>query len=119
MARKKPTPYESFRNNMRDAEALLELALAFDNRRSRRMRAELRTKVGKALGYSQKEREELDCLESDDLFVVFLPNGKLSRSDFSDRHPLLRQSVVAACAALETYVADKAMELLGPVHIAA
>ena len=53
-------------------------------------------------------------LESDDLFVVFMPSGDLSRDRFTDLQPLLRQSLVAACAALETYVADKAMEFVGP-----
>ena len=54
-------------------------------------------------------------LESDDLFVVFMPCGDLSRDQFTDLQPLLRQSLVAACAALETYVADKAMESVGTV----
>ena len=55
----------------------------------------------------------MDCLESDDLFVVFIPDGNLSRDNFNDLAPLLRQSLVAACAALETYVADKAMGFIG------
>ena len=78
------------------------------------MRQELRSKVGDALGIRGSQREALDCLESKDLFVVFMPEGSLSRDLFSDQQPLLRQSLVAACAALETYVADKAMEFVGP-----
>ena len=38
---------------------------------------------------------------------------------FRERHddpkPLLRSSLVAACAALETYVADRAIEFVGPI----
>ena len=46
--------------------------------------------------------------------MVFPPGGELSRDHFRDLRPLLRQSLVAACAALEAYVADKAMEFVGP-----
>lgn len=77
------------------------------------MRQELRSGVGKALKVPMNRREELDCLESNDLFVVFMPDGKLGRDQFADLQPLLRQSLVAACAALETYVADKVMEHIG------
>ena len=42
-----------------------------------------------------------------------MPGGDLSRDQFTDLQPLLRQSLVAACAALETYVADKAMDFVG------
>ena len=55
----------------------------------------------------------MDCLESDDVFVVFKPDGKLGRDQFTDLQPLVRQSLVAGCAALETYVADKVMECVG------
>ena len=111
---KKLSPYQAFQDNMTDAEALLSYARAFQNKRTRRMRQELRSKVGDALGIRGSQREALDCLESKDLFVVFMPEGSLSRDLFSDQQPLLRQSLVAACAALETYVADKAMEFVGP-----
>ena len=72
------------------------------------------SEVGDALRIPQSQRDQLDCLQSDDVFVVFVPDGKLGREDFTDLRPLLRQSLVAACAALETYVADKAMEFVGP-----
>ena len=111
---KKLSPYQAFKDNMTDAEALLSYARAFKNKRARRMRKELRSRVGNALGIRGSQREALDCLESKDLFVVFMPEGSLSRDLFSDQQPLLRQSLVAACAALETYVADKAMEFVGP-----
>ena len=77
------------------------------------MRQELRSRVGDALKVPVNQQEGLDCLESDEVFVVFMPGGDIRRDQFADLRPLLRQSLVAACAALETYVADKAMEFVG------
>ena len=114
MARSKPKPYQAFKDNMEDAEALLGYAVAFNNQRSRRMRKELRDRIGDALSIPQRQRDQLDCLQSKDVFMVFPPGGELSRDHFRDLRPLLRQSLVAACAALEAYVADKAMEFVGP-----
>ena len=114
MTRAKQTAYEAFTSNIEDAEVLLSYALAFENRRARRMRRELRDRFGDALKVPQNQRDQLDCLQSADVFLVFIPGGSLSRKDFRDLRPLLRQSLVAACAALETYVADKAMEFVGP-----
>ena len=111
----KPAPYRAFRDHMEDAEALLRYAIAFKDQRSRRMRPELRDRVGQALNIPKRDRDKLDRLQSGDMFVVFTPNGNLSREHFRDLRPLLRQSLVAACAALETYVADKAVELLVPL----
>ena len=95
--------------------------ISFDNDASydlfqqpaRGMRQELRASVGKALKVPVRRRDDLDCLESDDLFVVFKPDGELGRDQFMDLQPLLRQSLVAGCTALETYVADKVMEYVG------
>ena len=111
---KKLSPYEAFVDNIEDAEALLSYAHAFQNRRSRSMRSELRSRIGEALKIAVTRQNELDCLESDDLFVVFKPDGRLGREGFADLRPLLRQALVAASAALETYIADKAMEFVGP-----
>lgn len=80
---KKLTPYEAFQVNMQDAEALLSYARAFRNKRTRGMREELPTRVGQALKVPVGRRDELDCLESDDVFVVFKPNGKLGRDEFA------------------------------------
>ena len=110
----KLTPLEAFEANVADAEALIRYARALKNKRSRRMRHELREQIGKALKVPSSQREQLDCLESDDLFVVFKPYGDLGTDHFTDLQPLLRQSLVAACAALETYVADKVMDFVGP-----
>ena len=112
--RRKLSPHEAFESNIADAESLVSFAVAFKNKRSRRMRAELRDNVGGAIKVPAKERRDLDCIESDDLFMVFKPNSALSREDFEDLRPLLRQAIVAGCTALETYVADRAMEFVGP-----
>ncbi len=106
-------PYDAFKVNIRDAQALIIYARAFRNNRNRAMRQELRSKVGGALKVSIKQQKDLDCLESNDLFVVFKPSGNLGRAQFEDLQPLLRQSLVAACAALETYIADRAMDFVG------
>ncbi len=112
MPRSNLDPYKAFEDNIGDAEALLSYAVAFTNQRSRRMRTELRDRVGDALNIPQRERDQLDCLQSSDIFMVFAPGGNLGREDFRDLRPLLRQSIVAGCAALETYVADKAMKFV-------
>ena len=110
---RKLSPYEAFVDNIEDAESLLSYAHAFQNRRARSMRSELRSRIGEALKVAATRQNELDCLESDDLFVVFKPGGNLGRDGFTDLRPLLRQALIAASAALETYIADKAMEFVG------
>ena len=112
--RRKLSPREAFERNIGDAEALVSFAMAFPNKRARRMRRELRDKVGNALKVPARDREDLDCIESKDLFMVFMPSSALIRADFVDLRPLLRQAIVAGCAALETYVADTAMQFVGP-----
>ena len=86
---KKLTPYQAFQGNIQDAEALLSYARAFRNKRTRAMRQELRTRIGQALNVRVSRRNELDCLESDDVFVVFKPGGKLGRDQFTDLQPLV------------------------------
>ena len=113
--KRKQTPTEVFEMAVADAEHLIALVEGFTNQRKRRMRAELRDRVGEALKVGVGDRQHLDCLESDDLFVVFKPGGRLCRNDFVDARPLLRQALVAACAAFETYLADKVMSLVGPL----
>lgn len=109
-------PFDTFQSNMQDARSLLEYAVAFRNQRSkRRMREELRDRVGEALKVPVKERDRLDCIESGDLFVVFMPGGFLQRERFDDLRPLLRSSLVEACSALETYVADRTLDFVGPL----
>ncbi|WP_248581621.1 hypothetical protein [Nocardioides sp. InS609-2] len=113
--RAKPTALQAFETNVADARHLVGIAQAMTNTRARRMRRELRDKVGEALGVPVKQRDSLDCLQSDHLFVTFMPGAGLSRSDFDDARPLLRQALVAACAAGETFLADRAMERVGPL----
>lgn len=113
--RRKPTPIEVFEMAIADADHLVALVEGFTNQRKRRMRKELRDRVGDALKVRVADRQHLDCIESDDVFVVFKPAGRLCRDDFVDGRPLLRQALVAACAAFETYLADKAMSRVGPL----
>lgn len=109
------TPLDTFNENLADAEFLVDLASLLQNKRSRRMRRELREGIGRILRLSAKESEKLDCVESDGFFVVLKPGSTLSREDLRDSRPLLRQALVAACAAVETYMFDKAMSLVGPL----
>src|SRR5262245_54018895 len=90
----KPNALEAFETNMADARHLVRLAEALTNTRARRMRRELRDRVGEALRVPSKDRDELDCLQSSHLFVTFLPGARIKRSDFDDARPLLRQAIV-------------------------
>lgn len=105
----KPTPLEAFAANMHDAHHLVLLADGLTNSRAKRMRKELRKRVGDAWRVPTRQQDELDCLESSDVYVTFKPGSRLNRASFSDHRPLLRQALVAACAATETYLADKVM----------
>jgi len=100
---------EAFARNMDDASHLVGLAEGLTNQRARRMRRELRARIGDALKLPQRYHDELDCVESPDLFVVLKPGGRLTRDNFACHDPLLRQAIVAGCAALETYLADQAI----------
>ena len=114
MARKsKIQPIDAFRDSLSDAHTLMLIATAFPNRRVRRMRTELRERVGKAVGLRSQQRSALDCIQNDRVFLLFIKPDHLSRDHFKDTRPLLRQAIVAACAAFETYVADKAMDGVG------
>lgn len=110
--KKKPSARAAFDDNAQDAVALVQLAESLENRRVRRMRAEKRDRLGEALGIPKRKRDELDCIESKDVFAVFPPGSAIDRSAFSEQglRPLLRQALVATCAAVETFVADRVME---------
>jgi hypothetical protein len=114
-----PSPIVVFEENVADAERLLDLATALANTRVRRMRWELREAIGAALSIPKRRWDDLDCAESDDVFVVMKPDGGVPRERFSDAElkPLLRQAVVAISAAVETYVADKACEFIADALI--
>ncbi|MEI6374676.1 MAG: hypothetical protein WCP26_12920 [Actinomycetes bacterium] len=85
------------------------MAEALTDHRHRRMRHELRQKLGSALRVRVADRDRLDAASSPDVFVVLLPESRLTRAHFADQRPLLRQALVAGCAATETYLADKVM----------
>jgi len=105
-----PKPIEVFEANIADAERLLAFARALTNGRKYGMRRELRESVGSALRLPKNKWGELDCVESDHVFVVLMPGGEVRRQHFTELElrPLLRQAVVAAAAAVESYVAEKA-----------
>jgi hypothetical protein len=111
----KPTPIEAFEDNISDADRLLSFAASLTNARTRGMPRALQERMGEAMKISKRRRSALDCVESADVFIVLKPGGSLRREHFTDAHlrPLLRQSVVAVAAAVETYVADKACCYLG------
>jgi hypothetical protein len=102
---------------MNDAETLVSIAKLLENERINRMLAGLRSRIGSALRIPKAKHSALECLENQQVFITFKPGsahlrGSLTRENF---RPLLRQALVAGCAAVETYVADRTMELLGPV----
>lgn len=111
----KPSALQAFELHMADADELVALVRALTNSRQRAMRTELRQRVGEALKVPERDRSRLACIESADLFVTFRPGSRIGPSDIADLRPLLRQALVAACTALETYLADKIMEQVGPL----
>jgi hypothetical protein len=106
----KPTPIEVFNANMGDAERLIAFARSLTNGRKYGMRRELRESVGSALKLPKSQWDQLDCVESDDVFVVLKPGGAVKRDHFKEPElrPPLRQAVVAISAAVESYVVEKA-----------
>jgi hypothetical protein len=114
---RKPKSREAFDLNMNDAETLVSIAKLLENERINRMRAELRTRIGTALRIPRAKHSALECLENQQVFIAFKPSSAHLRGSLTHENlrPLLRQALVAGCAAVETYVADRTMELLGPV----
>jgi hypothetical protein len=106
----KPTPIDAFEDNIADAKRLLLLARHLSDGRKRSMRPELQQRIGEALRVPKRRRASLDCVSSESVFIVLRPDGNLDRDDFTEPslRPLLRESIVAVAAAVETYVADKA-----------
>jgi hypothetical protein len=114
---RKPKSREAFDLNMNDAETLVSIAKLLENERINRMRAELRTRIGTALRIPRAKHSALECLENQQVFIAFKPGSAHLKGSLTHENlrPLLRQALVAGCAAVETYVADRTMELLGPV----
>lgn len=110
---KKPHRMEVFQANMNDADLLLRLANGTRNDRLRRARTEMRSRVGDALRIPAGRQAEIDCVESVDLFIILKPDTRFERADFEDLRPLLRQALVAGCAATETFMNDLVMDHLG------
>lgn len=108
-------PIDVFEDNIADAERLLHLARVLTNTRKNRMRRELRGAFGTAMGLPRKHHDQLDCVESAELFVIIKPGatGRCDRFTEFELRPLLRQAVVATAAAVESYVAEKACTYIG------
>ena len=106
----KPKPLMAFQENLADAKALLIHSRLLTTNRSREMRKELRTRVGEALRIPVGRRAHLDCIDNGEAFIVFRDSRRLNRRDVEDVRPLLRQAIVAGCAAMETYLAKKATD---------
>lgn len=114
MARTKaPDARAVFEKNMVDARVLLDYARALHNKRKNTLRAEMRDRLGEALRVPKSGRDKLDGLQSELAFMIILDKSKIDRSVFTDAGPLLRPAIVAACAALETFVADRVIERIG------
>jgi hypothetical protein len=107
---RQPKPIDVFETNIADAERLIALTRALLNTRRYRMRRELRESIGPRLKVPRRDWGKLDCVESEDAFVVLKADGAIKREHFSEPElrPLLRQAVVAIAAAVESYVAAKA-----------
>ena len=103
MSSRKRLPIDMFHDSMEDAKILMLIASAFPNRRERAMRTELRNRVGEALRIKKNDRRELECIENEKVFLLFKNKNHLSKIQFKDTRPLLRQAIVAGCAAFETY----------------
>lgn len=109
-----PKPIEVFEANISDAERLLAFAEALTNGRKYGMRRELRAAVGGALKIPKGQWGDLDCVESDDVFVLLKPGGRVVRTHFTEfeLRPLLRQAVVAISTAVESYISEKAQTFI-------
>lgn len=101
---------DAFHDNMADAHLLVALADGLTSTRSRRVRVEVRQRLAEALRVPMRDRERIDVVETDDMWVVLKPEASLRRQDFDDHKAILRQALVAACAATETYLADRVLE---------
>ena len=75
----RPLPIAVFEDNIADAELLLGLARTLTNTRKRRMRPELQERVGDAMKVSKRRRSQLDCVESDHVFMILKPGGGTRR----------------------------------------
>ena len=82
---------DAFNLNIQDAQMLVELAGLLSNQRTRRMRRELRDRLGEALSIPRKRRGELECIENEKVFVTFMPghSGWRRRLDDVGLRPLL------------------------------
>ena len=104
---------DAFNLNIQDAQMLVELAGLLSNQRTRRMRRELRDRLGDALSIPQKRRGDLECIQNEKVFVTFMPGHANWRGRLDDTglRPLLRQALVAGCAHTPAIAAAEAEPL--------
>lgn len=114
-SRAAPSPLAVFETNMADAVWMIDLAEALANQRVKGIYSSTRDRLGDALRMSQAERAAIDVAESDDFYIIIKRNSSMTRDRLQDRTVLLRHAVVAACAATETYFADKVLEVVRPM----
>ena len=110
--RAKPAPCDVFRDNLADAEALLRLARAPEHGRRPGGVGEPGGWVRAALRGPFMRGPRAGAPGRNPRHAVAGPGGHAASGGSTDLQPLLRQSLVAACLALETYVVDNAMECL-------
>lgn len=105
------SPLEAFEENLADAERMLRLAIGLADVRVKRMRADFKRNLGAALGVPSDERALLERAEGRDAWVILKPHANLSREMFGEEalSPLVRQSVIVIGAAVEGFVADRAV----------
>ena len=113
-APRKQSPLEAFELSLDDAVWMVELAEALGNQRQKRTYRQTRERLGEALRLPRGDWDAIDVVESDDFFVIIKRGSDITRESLEDRTVLLRHAVVAACAATETYFADKVTELVRP-----
>ncbi len=110
-------PIEIFRENLADAEQLVRISRMLEDQRQRPTRSERKETLGRLLVIPKAVQHEIECAESDSLFIVLKPGGEARKGHFTPEGaaPLLRQAVVAISAAVESYIADKACEYITQV----
>jgi hypothetical protein len=111
----KKSPIDAYRENVRDAEALVEYATILTHSNKNTMQSVLRDKVGDVFHINKKDRGAMDYIRNSDIILIFCNKSTYGRENIADKQPLFRPAVVGVCAAFETYLADKIMVFVGPL----
>lgn len=108
-------PLAAFHHNIQSAEELVRLTELLSGKNERRIRKERAQGLRKTLHWSAKEK--IDRSENKSLYIIIREAANIERSYF-DAHKLqflLRQSVVAACSAMDCYFLEKVEEKIWSV----